>query len=64
MREVDLSICSKGKYKSSLFHQQIAQKLETAYFKHKYGEREETPPAALEQLATTYSNLSAIHQKL
>lgn len=53
----------KGKYRSSLYHLQLAEELENKYFTHKY-EGTTIPLIALEKLATTYSNLSAVQSKL
>lgn len=61
--KVTATLSRRGKYKSSLYHLSLAEKLENAYITHKYNDKS-IPVSALEKLATTYSNLSAIHSKL
>jgi len=53
----------KGKYRTSLYHLQIAEELENRYFVHKYAQKK-VPLEALERLSITYTNLSAAQSKL
>ena len=63
MKSTSSLIFRKGKYKSSLYHLELSQRLENDYLEHKY-DGKIMPSSALEKLSTTYSNLSAILSKL
>jgi len=53
----------KGKYRTSLYHLQVAEELENKYFVHKFAQKK-VPLQALERLSITYTNLSAAQSKL